>query len=171
MPKYLHINGIQNLRWHCQNQFWRWLWSSSQTKSIVISTPIKRDTMYIILNTHTKHNRPSLFVYSIFTFILKLSHSVTIEPLSWFWESICVSKMTRHDDKKFNSPYSPLDRLVEHHEHRLVEHREQELVILHCKCKKIVKCYHYNASKVKLIHETRVYIFQCTKYCHHIFER
>ncbi len=77
------------------------------------------------------------------------SHLVDLE------NQFVFSKMTRHNNKRFSSPYSPLDHLVEHH--------EQELVILHCKYKKIVKCYRYNASKVKLILETRVYIFQCTK--------
>jgi hypothetical protein len=88
---------------------------------------------------------------------LEPSHLVDLE------NQFVSPKMTRHNDKRFNSPYSPLDRLVGHH--------GQELVILHCKCKKIMKCYRYNASKVKWIVETRVYIFQCSKWCHHIFER
>jgi len=42
------------------------------------------------------------------------SHLVDLE------KQFVSPKMTRHNDKRFNSPYSSLDHLVEHHEQELV---------------------------------------------------
>jgi hypothetical protein len=126
---------------------------------------------------------PSLFIYTTFTFIAIQWHNLHIQLLFnfhnmfklnqsnklwdmvsimkrkivtwtftfiWTWQLISASKMVKQNERRFGSTNSPLDCLVEHEEGGML------LIVVH-----------QSLRQSKL---ARVYIFQCTKYCHHILE-